>query len=128
MAGRIVTEGGGVRCNLNQEVTMVPGREGPLNPRAPDRMLHVDARSDDKFTLTWKQGATVISTVEVPRVEVDRRDPELASKIAEEWRAHGSHRAPSDRELDPAVLHTGDKVLFGHIVAIIDAVHTPKRD
>ncbi len=106
---------------------LVPGIHGPLTPRPPDKMLHVDARSDEKFTLTWKQGTTVISTLEVPRAQVDRRYPDLASKVAAEWRANGSHRDASDRELDQAVLHMNDKAPFGDIVAIIDAVHTPKR-
>jgi biopolymer transport protein ExbD len=106
---------------------LVPGIHGPLTPRPPDKMLHVDARSDEKFTLTWKQGTTVISTLEVPRAQVERRYPELASKVADEWRANGSHRDTSDRELDQAVLHTSDKAPFGDIVAIIDAVHSPRR-
>src|SRR5258707_14197494 len=50
---------------------MVPGLQGPLTPRQPDKMLHVDASSDEKFTLTWKQGKTVISSLDVPRVAVD---------------------------------------------------------
>jgi biopolymer transport protein ExbD len=104
---------------------LVPG--GQLPTRHPDKTLHVDARSAEKFTLTWKQGSTVISTLDVPRIEVDRRFPDLASTVAAEWRTNGSHRDSSDRELDQAVLHTGDKAPFGEIVAIIDAVHSPKR-
>jgi biopolymer transport protein ExbD len=157
MAGGLETEGGGTRRNLNQEINMVPmidllvccisfllitavwshmaridssalvpGGDLPVT-RHPDKTLHVDARSDEKFTLTWKQGTTVISTLEVPKVQIDRRYPELASTVAAEWRANGSHRDTSDRELDQAVLHTGDKSPFGDIVAIIDAVHAPKR-
>ena len=32
------------------------GSAGTIHPRPPDKMLHVDASSSDKFTLTWKQG------------------------------------------------------------------------
>jgi|SRR5450432_339270 len=106
---------------------MVPGAHGPLTPRPPDKMLHVDARNDEKFILSWKQGTTVISTLEVPRVAIEQRFPDLASKVSAEWRANGAHRDTSDRELDQAVLHMNDKSPFGDIVAIIDALHTPKR-
>lgn len=106
---------------------LVPGSHGELTPRPPDKMLHVDASSDEKFTLTWKQGKTVISSLEVPRVAIDQRYPELASKVAAEWHTNGSHRDTSDRELDQAVIHMNDKAPFGDIVAIIDAVHAPKR-
>jgi biopolymer transport protein ExbD len=156
MAGSIASDARETRRSLNQEINMVPMIDlmvccisfllitavwshmaridssalapgGTLPMRHPDKTLHVDARSDDKFTLTWKQGSTVISTLDVPRVEVDRRFPDLASTVAAEWRVNGSHRDPSDRELDQAVLHTGDRAPFGDIVAIIDAVHAPKR-
>jgi hypothetical protein len=156
MAGGLVTEGGGVRRDLNREVNMVPMIDlmvcciafllitavwshmaridssalvpgGDLPMRHPDKTLHVDAHSKDKFTLTWKQGATVVSSFDVSRIEVDGRYPDLASAIAAEWRMNGSHRDARDRELDQAVLHTGDQLPFGNIVAIIDAVHAPKR-
>src|SRR5262249_24477186 len=91
------------------------------------KTLHVDARSEDKFTLTWKQGKTVISTLDVPRVAVERRYPELAATVSAEWRANGSHRDASDHELDQAVLHTGDHLPFGDILATIGALHAPTR-
>jgi len=106
---------------------MVPGLEGQLTPRQPDKMLHVDASSYDKFTLTWKQGRTVISSLEVPRLDVDHRYPDLASSVTAEWRTNGSHRDASDREVDRAVIHMDNKAPFGEIVAIVDALHTPKR-
>jgi hypothetical protein len=111
---------------------LVPGEPG-FPPAQVDRSLHVDARADGKFTLTWKQGSTVISTVDVARPEGDdaaepaRRYPDLAAKIREEWQANGAHRDPSDRRFDQAVLHTGDRLPFGEIVAILDAIHAPKR-
>src|SRR6478735_8595756 len=38
-----------------------------LTPQPPDKMLHVEMRQDDKFTLIWKQGTAVVSIVELPR-------------------------------------------------------------
>ena len=114
------------RVNSN---ALVPGEPG-FSPAPPDRTLHVDARPDGKFTLMWKQGTTVISTLDVARSSADALDlryPDLAAKIRDEWRNSGSHRDPSDRLFDQAVLHTGDKLPFGEIVAIIDAIHAPKR-
>jgi hypothetical protein len=117
------------RVNSN---ALVPGEPGaPTAP--PDRTLHVDARPDGRFTLTWKQGSTIISAFDVAKPGVDRssslpaRYTDLGARIREEWRANGSHRDPSDRLFDQAVLHTGDKLPFGEIVAIIDAIHATKR-
>jgi hypothetical protein len=162
--GPTESEGKGVRRETNQEINMVPmidlmvccvsfllitavwshmarintsalvpgASELPTAP--PDRKLHVDARASGKFILTWKQGATVISTFDLARGEaangpagIEERYLDLGAKIAEEWRANGSHRDPSDRRFDQAVLHTGDQLRFGEIVAIIDAIHAPKR-
>jgi len=117
------------RINSN---ALVPGESG-VPPALPNPTLHVDARFEGKFTLSWKQGTTVIRTCDVlkPNVEGAGRDeqryPDLGAKIREEWGTNGSHRDPSDHLFDQAVLHTGDKLRFGEIVAIIDAIHAPKR-
>src|SRR5262245_861005 len=117
------------RVNSN---ALVPGELGGP-PAPPDRTLHVDARAGGKFTLTWKQGTTVISTVDVEKpgedgtVDAERRYPDLGARIRDEWHASGSHRDPSDHRFDQAVLHTGDQLSFREIVAIIDAIHAPKR-
>ena len=75
-------------------------------------MLHVDATKSEKFTLTWKQGPTVISSLDVPRASVDERYPNLASKAAAEWHTNGAHRDTSDRELDQAVIHMNNNAPF----------------
>src|SRR2546421_5266101 len=55
------------RVNSN---ALVPGESGvPTAP--PDRTLHVDARPEGQFTLTWRQGSTVISTFDVARPTSD---------------------------------------------------------
>src|SRR5688572_19663903 len=84
------------------------GGGGDPAPSAP--ALHVEMRGEEKFLLTWKDGATVVSMTEVPRTSVksgaEPRYPELTRSISEEWSKHGSHRAKGDGSLDRAVLHT----------------------
>jgi len=124
------------RMNADAQVPGPPNPEKELNPQPPDKMLHVEMRADDKFTLIWKQGPTGVNSIDVPRhaIEINEgnintiRYPDLATKINEEWKANGSHRDASDKKVDQAVLHTDNKTLFKEIVAVIDAIYTPKRD
>ena len=124
------------RMNADAQVPGPPNPEKELNPQPPEKMLHVEMRQDDKFTLIWKQGPTVVNSIDVPRhaIEVEQgpitaiRFPELAAKVSEEWKANGSHRDASDKKLDQAVLHTDNKTVFKEIIAVIDAIYTPKRD
>jgi biopolymer transport protein ExbD len=124
------------RMNADAQVPGPPNPEKELNPQPPDKMLHVEMRTDDKFTLIWKQGPTVVNSIDVPRKSVEINDgsssniryPDLATKINEEWKANGSHRDSSDKKMDQAVLHTDNKTIFKEIVAVIDAIYTPKRD
>jgi biopolymer transport protein ExbD len=122
------------RINVDAQV---PGQSGEvINPLPSDKMLHVQMRNEDHFTLVWKQGGAVIDSMEVPRhpVRVDLgsqrsiRYPDLATRVDAEWRTKGSHRDSSDHKADQAVLHTDDKTEFEEIVAVIDALHTPRRD
>jgi biopolymer transport protein ExbD len=124
------------RINADAQVPGPPNPEKELNPQAPDKMLHVEMRQEDKFTLIWKQGPTVVSSVDVARhaVEINEgaihtiRYPDLATKVIEEWKANGSHRDASDKKLDQAVLHTDNKTTFKEIIAVIDAIYAPKRE
>jgi biopolymer transport protein ExbD len=124
------------RINADAQVPGPPNPEKELNPQPPDKMLHVEMRAEDKFTLIWKQGPTVVNSVDVPRhpIEIHEgnittiRYPDLATKVNEEWKANGSHRDASDKKIDQAVLHTDNKTVFKEIVAVIDAIYTPKRD
>jgi len=124
------------RINADAQVPGPPNPEKELNPQPPDKMLHVEMRQEDKFTLIWKQGPTVVSSVDVTRhaVEVHEgnihtiRYPDLATKISEEWKSNGSHRDASDKKVDQAVLHTDNKTTFKEIVAVIDAIYNPKRE
>jgi biopolymer transport protein ExbD len=98
-----------------------------------DPKLHVQTADPAKFTLVWKQGSTVIRTVDVPR-EAKRHDkgggvsyPGLADKIGSEWHASGLHREASDRKLDRAVVHAPNDMPYSELIAVMDAVSQQKR-
>jgi biopolymer transport protein ExbD len=99
-------------------------------PPEPQKELHVVA-SAQGFDLRWQQGATVLETQHVPRVEVrlgsEPRFPALSEAITKEWQAQGVHRASGDRQLDRAVLHVPNDLPFSEIVALLDALHAPRR-
>ena len=124
------------RMNADAQVPGPPNPDKPIETQPPDKMLHVQMEQEDKFTLVWKQGPTVVNSIDVPRHAVEVRDganvtaryPDLASKIQEEWKANGSHRDASDKKMDQAVLHTDNKTPFKDIVAVIDAIYAPKRE
>jgi hypothetical protein len=107
----------------------VPGLELGPTP-APRKELHVFASSRG-FELRWQQGATVLETRQLPRpapqANSDLRFPELSAALNREWEAHGVHRAPNDRALDQAVLHVQNDLPFAEIVAVLDALHAPRR-
>ena len=85
--------------------------------------------------LVVRAGAGV-NTIDVDRKAVpvgsegDIRYPDLAKKITEEWNQNGSHRGDlkDDKKTDQAILHTDNSTPFSDVVAVIDAIYTPKRD
>ena len=106
-------------------------------PCKPEARLHVQSTDPSKFVLVWKEGATVVRTAEVPR-EASRTKigkdgksivafPALAARISEEWKVAGVHRDPTDKKFDKAVVHAGNDMPYGEIVAVMDAVSQPKR-
>ncbi|MBX3129974.1 MAG: biopolymer transporter ExbD [Polyangiaceae bacterium] len=108
----------------------VPGKQGDAPQEIPKR-LHV-AVKDARFELTWKQGATVLSSTSVPRKAVTLADgtrtyPELTARLAEEWQAQGVHRAEDDPKRDLAVLHSSNTEEFGELTAVLDALHGTQR-
>ncbi len=111
-----------------------PPKDEPPEEQKKEKQLHVEMRGDQKFQLIWKEGNTVVNTIDVEKKQVpmgdkgDYRYPELAKKISDEWNANGTHRAASDTKLDQAVIHTDNSTPFSDIVAVIDAIYTPKRD
>lgn len=111
---------------------------GPPKESEPDKLdkekeLHVEMRGERKFQLIWKEGSTVVNTIDVDRkpVEVGNGDityPDLAKKIESEWGNVGVHRNPSDKKFDRAILHTDNSTEFVHVIAVLDAIYTPQRD
>jgi hypothetical protein len=67
----------------------------------------------------------------VPRVEArageDIRFQGLSEAITRQWQAQGQHLAAADPSLDRAVLHVRNDVPFAEIVALLDALHAPRR-
>jgi biopolymer transport protein ExbD len=122
------------RINADAQVPGPPNPDKEETPPKKEKTLHVEMRGDRKFQLVWKEGSTVINTIDVPRkpVPVGGNDeysyPDLAKKCDEEWKQNGGHRAPTDKKFDQAVLHTDNSTKFQDIVAVIDAIYTPKRE
>ena len=113
----------------------VPGRSDEATPAiAPEKQLHVDMRATDKFVLTWRQGSTTLESIDVPRRDGVEggpevvRFPELAAKVADEWKTKGQHAGSFDTTRDQAVLHTDDKSEFKLIVGAIDAIYAARRE
>ncbi|MBX3189545.1 MAG: biopolymer transporter ExbD [Labilithrix sp.] len=98
--------------------------------------LHVQTSDPGKFLLVWKEGPTVVRSVEVPRSQTEGHKsaqpgqvvyPALAARVAEEWKVSGLHRDASDKKFDHAVVHAPSDMPYGDIVAVMDAVAQPKR-
>ncbi len=119
------------RLNADAQVPGPPQPDQPVDVKK-EKTLHVEMRGDRKFDLVWKEGTTVVNTIEVPKKQVPFGEneytyPDLAKKVQEEWTQNGSHRASTDKKFDQAILHTDNTTPFSDIVAVIDAIYTPKR-
>src|SRR5688572_19511092 len=120
------------RINADARVPGPPDPDKELEEPKKDKTLHVEMRGDTEFELVWKEGNTVIDTINVPRKQVplgndDFNYPDLATKISEQWTSQGSHRDGSDLKRDQAVLHTDNTTKFEDIIAVIDAIYAPQR-
>jgi biopolymer transport protein ExbD len=122
------------RLNADAQVPGPPNPEKEVTEPKKEKQLHVEMRGERKFQLVWKEGSTVVNTIDVPRKEVPVGSdgtynyPDLGKKVEEEWKQNGSHRAPTDKKFDQAILHTDNTTKFQDIVAVIDAIYTPKRE
>src|SRR6187399_3303223 len=95
------------RMNADAQVPGPPDPNKELTPQTPEKVLNLSIGESD-FGLVWKQGATVVSEVKVPKTPLELeagatkvvRYPELAKKIEEEWKQQGGHRDPSDKKFD----------------------------
>lgn len=118
------------RINANAQVPGPPRPDEEINKTEPEKQLHVEMRSPEKFVLIWKQGSTVVSSVDVPRKDgADGKGgyPELAAKIDAEWKTNGAHRDGSDKKFDQAILHTDNETKYSYVIGVIDAIYAPKR-
>lgn len=111
-----------------------PPKEEPVEKQQKEKQLHVEMRGERKFQLVWKEGSTVVNTIDVERKPVkvgdtgDIRFPDLAAKVVEEWGTNGSHRSATDKKFDQAILHCDNTTPFADVIAVIDAIYTPQRD
>jgi biopolymer transport protein ExbD len=123
------------RINADAQVPGPPDPNKELTPQTPEKVLNLHIGEND-FGLVWKQGATVVSEVKVPKTPVEIGDgdvkvlryPDLAKKIDEEWKQQGGHRDASDKKLDQCILHSDNRTQFKEIVAVLDALYSPKRE
>ncbi|RYZ08975.1 MAG: biopolymer transporter [Myxococcales bacterium] len=122
------------RINADARVPGPPKDEPPEEIKK-EKQLHVEMKGETKFQLIWKEGNTVVNTIDVDKkavpagAEGDIRYPDLAKKISEEWNQNGSHRGDlkDDKKIDQAILHTDNTTPFSDVIAVIDAIYTPKR-
>jgi biopolymer transport protein ExbD len=123
------------RINADAQVPGPPRPDQEVDKQEPEKQLHIEMRSPEKFVLIWKQAGTVISTIDVPRKDDVQQDgntkvvryPELAAKIDSEWKTVGSHRDPTDRKFDQAILHTDNETQYVYIIGVIDALYQAHR-
>jgi biopolymer transport protein ExbD len=120
------------RINADARVPGPPRPEEEIDKQQKEKQLHVEMRGERKFQLVWKEGSTVVNTIDVERKAVksgeDTRYPDLATKITEEWKANGAHRAATDKKFDQAVLHCDNSTQFQDVIAVIDAIYQPQRE
>lgn len=123
------------RVNANAQVPGPPRTDEEMEKTEPEKMLTVEMKQDDNFTLIWKSGATVHATSNVPRkgvavrlgADTVTRYPDLGTEIAKQWKEYGSHQNDNDRKVDQAIISVDNRTPFADIVAVIDAVYQPKR-
>jgi biopolymer transport protein ExbD len=123
------------RLNADAQVPGPPRPTEPIENTPPEKQLHIEMKSPDKFTLIWKQSGTVISTEDIPRKDVVSvegatrvvRFPDLAAAISADWTKVGTHRDASDKKFDQAILHTDNETPYGAIIGVIDAVYQVHR-
>ena len=123
------------RINADAQVPGPPRPDVEQDKVEPEKTLHVEMRSPEKFVLIWKQAGTVISTIDVPRKDNLQHEgpikvarfPELAAKIESEWKTVGAHRDATDKKFDQAVLHTDNETQYVFVIGVIDAIYQAHR-
>ena len=104
----------------------VPGTQTPA-PSARTMTLHVDARPNQRVVLAWKEGDSVLDTVDVSYSSQEELRERLGAEIERQWQLRGAHKAIGDLRQDRAVLHTRNDIPFAEVVGLMDAVRKPHR-
>jgi hypothetical protein len=94
----------------------------------PERVLWVRTTQPEKIELVWKQGATVVAMVDVPRAPGETRLAGLAGRIQTEWKQQGGHRDVSDRKVDQAMVVVAPTAPFDEIFPVVEAVQATTRE
>jgi hypothetical protein len=123
------------RINADAQVPGPPRPDTEQEKKEPEKILHVEMRQPEKFVLIWKQGATVVNSIDIPRKDdmkvtaeaKEIRYPDLAKKITEEWNTNGSHRDPGDKAKDQCVLHVDNETQYVYVIGVIDAIYQTHR-
>lgn len=89
----------------------------------PEKVLEADLLRPDLLALRWVQGQVVISEIELPRA-----DGALAARIRQQWKMQGSHRDPSDRKLDEAIVRVAPTTPFDAILPVVEAIEATTRE
>ena len=108
------------RINANAQIPGPPDPQQEVTPQTPEKVLNVFIGEDD-FTLTWKQGATVVSEVKVPK-PTEPGDPPTYPDLAKKFETEGN------TNIDQAILHSDNRLPFKEIVAVLDALYATKRE
>jgi biopolymer transport protein ExbD len=122
------------RINANANIPGPPNPDKEVTEPPKEKFLHVEMRGKSKFQLIWREGTTVINTIDVDRKSVamgkdgDITFPDLAKKVESEWKGTGQHKNAADKKFDQAILHADNSTPFGEVIAVIDAVNFPKRE
>src|SRR5271167_545416 len=81
------------RINADAQVPGPPRPDQEVEKIDPEKILHIQMQTPEKFTLVWKAGAQVVNSIEVPRKDDVKEDkgkklvryPDLATMIEEQW-------------------------------------------
>jgi len=106
-------------------------RPGSELPETPSKRLHLDVH-EQFFRVTWRSGATVVATHDVPAHPVleehgVRRYPELSRFLDADFRENGAHQSATDPLLDEAVIHVQNEAAYEDLIAVLDALRAPRR-
>lgn len=135
------------RINANAQVPGPPNPTETPTQVPQEKVLNVTV-DQDKFTLAWKTGNDVVSTLDVDRPHdvggpgemvkytcaEQKENPVpagpykcLGHAIVKEWENNGSHKEAADPKLDQAILHTDNATPFREIVGVLDAIYSAYR-